>query len=386
MTTAAPVTPSFRERLREFWRWARFPITVGAGSRFALFLIGWYGMMRRPNQAFRDTPFRPYLDTWFSWDAGWYLDIMKFGYRLYEPEPGQRNTVFFPLYPLTVKVTSMVLQLDLMWAAVLVSAGAFVGASIVFYRWVMERWGIRTAQSSLMLLATAPYAFYFNTCYTESLFLLVLVSAFYAAQHRRWFLTGLFVALAGATRLVGIIGMLGVALIALEQVEWKPRALSWKVIGIALGVLGVGGFALYLWLALGDPMLMVGQNGVKGWGLDRDFTGDVRSTLNLNGWISGHVRIAEAGHFILLVPATVLTLTSRKRLGMALTLFCLALLVIYWRVWFSSSRYVLTIFPLYVSVALLLRKHRWAYTALVAFDAALLGVLTFLYSQREWIS
>lgn len=387
MTTVAVAAPPLRERLREFWRWARFPLAVGAGSRFALFLIGWFGMMRRPNhaQALSDYPFRPYLDAWFSWDAGWYLDIMKHGYRLFEPAPGQRNTVFFPLYPMTVKATSVVLHIDLPWAAVLVSAGAFVGASVIFYRWVMERWGIRTARSSLLLMATAPHAFYFNACYTESLFLLVMVGAFYAAQRQRWFLAGLCLALASATRLPGIVGMFGVALIALEQVEWKPLELSWKVLGIGLGVLGVGAFALYLGQTLGDPLLFSATNAI-GWSAGHDFMTDLKSTLSIEGWLSARLRIAEAEHIILLSFATIIALTSRKRLGMALVLFCLALLAIYWRVWFSASRYVLTMFPLYVSVAILLRKHRWAFTGLVAFDAALLGVFTFLYGQREWIS
>ena len=387
MTTVAVAAPPLRERLREFWRWARFPFAIGAGSRFALFLIGWWGMVRRPNHAqqLNDYPFRPYLDTWFSWDAGWYLNIMKNGYTLFEPEPGQRNTVFFPLYPMTVKATSAVLHIDLAWASVLVSAGAFVAASVVFYRWVMERWGIRTAQSSLLLMATAPYAFYFNACYTESLFLLVLVSAFYAAQRQRWLLAGLFLALASATRLVGIVGMFGVAMIALEQVEWKPLRLSWKVVSIWLGVLGVGAFALYLGVTLGDPMLFAANN-VPGWSAGHDFVADLRSALNLQGWLTGRLRIAEAEHIFSLAFATLVALTSRKRLGMALVLFCLALLFLYWRVYFSASRYVLTMFPLYVSVALLLRKHRLALTGLIAFDATLLGVFTFMYGQREWIS
>ena len=44
---------------------------------------------------------RSLLDLFFSWDSGWYLDIVKNGYFYI---PGKESSVaFFPLYPILIK-------------------------------------------------------------------------------------------------------------------------------------------------------------------------------------------------------------------------------------------------------------------------------------------
>ena len=371
---------------RDFLKWARTPLTIAVASRVALFVIAWGMLLRRPRRAFPDVPYRPYLDGWFNWDAGWYVDIMKHGYRLLEHEPGQRNTVFFPLYPLVTRGVSSLTGGDLMWASVLVSNLAFIAAAVIFYRWVLERWDRRTAEASLLLMATSPFAFYFNACYTESLFLLTWVAAFYAAHRGAWWLAGICVALSGATRLVGVVGVAGLGLVALEQAEWQWRKLSPRVLWLGLGGLGLAGFAGYLQYTLGDPLLFTGQNGVAGWGLNHHFQEDVLNLLDVQAWLRGKVRIGDVSHFFMLVPATALCFAGRKHLGWALMLFCLLALAVYWRVWFSSSRYVLTLFPLYVVMARLLRGRRLAFAGLLALDAVLLGHFLWLYVQRDWVS
>jgi len=380
---------SLRETVRAFWAWARTPLFIAVASRIALWLFAFMGLIRHPIQALPGTPPRAYLDGWFMWDAGWYMNIVRTGYSLTEINPGQRNTVFFPLYPMLTRAMSWLPGIDDMWAAFLVSNLAFVAAATILYRFVLERWDRRTAENTVLLLATAPHAFYFSACYTESVFLLTWVGAFYAAHRKNWLVAGIFVALSGATRLVGSASLAGVGLLALEQAGWRPTKLSPRVLWLSLGALGLGGYMAFLWASFGDPWLFAGQDKVAGWGLGHDVADllfALRHAFDLRAWADGKVRLADVTHLYLLILGTCLALVSWKRIGVPLTLFSLLALAVYWKVWFSSSRYVLTLFPLYISVALSLRRQRLAMTGLLCFDALLLGHHTWLYNHRDWVS
>ncbi len=353
-------------------------------------MFGYLVATRHARQAYPDIPHRPYLDPWFRWDAGWYMSIIRQGYSLHEPVPGQHNTVFFPLYPMLSRGVAWLFQTDPMWGAFLVSNVCFIAAALVLYRWVSEQWDRRTALSTVLLLSTAPHAFYFSAGYTESVFLLMWVAAFYAAHRRAWFTAAVFIALSGATRLVGVVAIAGVGLVALEQANWSLRKLSPRVLWLALGVTGLLGFAAFLHFQLGNAWLFTGTSDVAGWGKERasweHFVNAFGVALNPVAWRSGHVDIANTTHLILLTLATVVAVTSRKRIGLALVIFSLLTLGVYWRVWFSASRYVLTLFPLYVSMAVLLRRRPFALQALLLFDTLLLGHFTWLYNIQDWVS
>lgn len=375
-------------RWRGFWEWARRPLAIAALSRLALFFVGYINMVRQPHRPFPDLPSRPYLDGWFHWDGGWYINIIRNGYSLTELAPGQRNTVFFPLYPLLSRAVAW-LTGDVMWACVIVSNVCFIAAAVVLYRFVREKWDSRVAENTVLLLCTAPHSFYFSACYTESLFLLLWVCAFYAGHRQVWWAAGLFVALAGATRLIGLSALGGLALVALEQANWRIKHVSPRVLWLALGFTGALAYIAFLGFVLHDPWAFGGHGDVAGWGKGHTFQEFVTTygrMFNLTAIAKGTVPIADHTHLVLLTAATVFTLTCWRRLGPALVLFCLVTLGVYWKVWYSSSRYVLTLFPLYIGVALALRGRRLAFTGLVAFDAVLLGHFTWLYNHREWVS
>ena len=67
-------------------------------------------------------------------------------------------------------------------AAYLVSLAAFLGALVLLHRLTELELGRRLARPTLLLLAVFPAAVYFGAPYSESLFLLLAVGAFYAAR------------------------------------------------------------------------------------------------------------------------------------------------------------------------------------------------------------
>src|SRR5206468_6040242 len=139
----------------------------------AIFLLGW-GAGAPPYRDFDNE----LLNLPLRWDAGWYLQIAIHGYT-YEHRGGanvQQNIVFFPAYPLTVRVVSLLLgggKAAFFLGATLVSLGAFLAA--LAYVFALARDDLDSddaARTALWFLAAYPFACFFGAIYTESLFLL----------------------------------------------------------------------------------------------------------------------------------------------------------------------------------------------------------------------
>ncbi len=90
--------------------------------------------------------------------------------------------MFFPLYPLLMRWGGAALGGHPLLAGLIVSLAAFAGALVLLYRLARLELGEDYAWRVVLLISTFPYALYFSAVYTESLFLLLSVGAFYAMR------------------------------------------------------------------------------------------------------------------------------------------------------------------------------------------------------------
>lgn len=169
------------------------------------------------------------------WDAIHYLHIAEHGYT------GKATTVFYPLYPLLIRLLSPVTG-SYVIAGAAISLLSFVIAMVLLHRLTVEELGVDAASVTILLLAFAPLSFFFTAIYTESLFLAVTVGAFYAARHGRWKLAALLAAAATATRVPGILVVAGVLYTWWRSGERPRSALIW----FALSTLPLAAFSIYL--------------------------------------------------------------------------------------------------------------------------------------------
>ena len=115
----------------------------------------------------------------------------------------------------------------------------------------------------MLLTAIFPFSFFFGAVYTESTFLLFAVLAFYGFRTRRWAVGGLFGALAGATRVTGILmwpasrGPHGA-----RHATSRDRAAAAAALGAA--TLGFAGYCFYVYQQSGDPLLWA--KALSRWG------------------------------------------------------------------------------------------------------------------------
>jgi hypothetical protein len=260
-----------------------------------------------------------------------------------------------------------------------------------------------------MLLALFPTAFFFSAVYSESLFLLLSVGAIYLARRGRWRGASAAAALTSLTRAVGVVVLLPLALIYLEQHGWRPSRRWLGGAGLGVAALSPLLFFLLLQRTWGDPLLWV--HAQAHWGryssLPWQTIGRAFGHLGFTYvyWVSGclshpdpaHLRqcwvslhqhpspfagpVAVIGTLVALPLAGYTVL----RLRPAYSSYALVSLLIPLcsparnNPVMSMPRFVIVLFPLFITLALLLRRPR-LYRAVLAISAVLFATLLSLFS------
>jgi hypothetical protein len=206
------------------------------------------------------------IDLHNRWDSYWYLDIAKNGYYL-RGESDISNVVFFPLYPLLVRLLGSAAGGNLVLSGWIVSCLFLVLAAGMLVRLTQEFHPDIDPLGAVAFLLVFPMAFFLNAVYSESLFLFLSLATVYYALKRNFLLACIWAALASATRVAGVF------LIALVLVEFV-QANSWRGLfsrrawPLAVAPLGALAFFIYHWIEFGDFFLYLKAQTRYG----RDFT------------------------------------------------------------------------------------------------------------------
>jgi hypothetical protein len=343
------------------------------------------------------------------WDAVWYLAIADSGY-----EGARARSAFFPLYPLTVRTLGEVgggSRAARLAAAYLISLGAFLAALVLLHRLVALELGRPLAAPTLLLLALFPASLFFGAPYSESLFLLVSVGAFYAARTGRWAWAGACAAAAAATRSAGVLLLLPLAVLYLEQTGGLSRDSLRRVRPVAawllLAPLGLGAYAGYLHLATGDGLSFLDVQNA--W--YREFAGPLggawdglkaafESGRHLVAGSTGQIHYSDAGGdptraalmnlmlFGCLVFSLVACVGAIRRLPLAYGLYAGSALLLPLsfpvgpQPLMSLPRFVSVLFPLFMWLALWCERRRATDWVAAAFA---LGLVLFTQQFATWL-
>jgi hypothetical protein len=207
------------------------------------------------------------------WDAVWYRSVAVDGYS-YDPSSLENNVGFYPLYPLALRAISRVLPVNILWIGIGFSLACLLGALLlagrIFFEWGGEAASIRGTAALLLY----PTSFYFASVYTESLFLLLTVAAFWASRRGRWAVAGAAGILASLTRLNGFLVAIPIAWYGWRS--WRERSRTgergrvsaWAPAALAAAatLAGAAVFPAFLGARFGDPLLYV-HSKAAGWGM-----------------------------------------------------------------------------------------------------------------------
>ena len=340
----------------------------------------------RPGQP-RPFPDNLFLDGWFRWDSGWYANIIQHGYRLVANEEGQRNTAFFPLYPLLSRAVAWLVGNPYL-AAFIVSNAALLIACLLLFRMTTRRYGAGVGLTTVSLLLSYPYSYYLTSMHTESLFLLGAVGAFYFADRRHWLLASLFAAGASATRVAGVLVGLGLLVSYLEQAEYRFERIRADIAALILCPMGLIAHMSFLWLRFGDPFEFAAAQRAPGWA--GGFTADKQGPA----WAAARAAEQAAPHDVLGMLAMPLQiclallaawlLVTARRLPASYRIWALATLALSAASPGSLGRFVLVIFPVFIAAAQRLSVAPRARGAILAVGSALIAFLAYRQAHGFW--
>ncbi len=331
------------------------------------------------------------------WDSIHYLGIAQHGYA------SASSTVFFPLYPLLVRVFGFVLGSDVA-AGVAISLAALALALVLLHRLTALELGPRAADAAVLLLAFAPLSFFFSAVYTESLFLALSVGSIYAARQGRWRLACALGGLSAATRVTGAGLFLPLALMYLRERRGLDRRAAWLLTvpaGLAafLGYLALRGYGLLSPIAgqtgaehghqmTGPLQTFVSAVQAAAAGAHSVLSQPIYQPSIAGPFSDGAESILLLGVLGLAVAALVLV---ARRLPVQYGAYALAtLLVCIWspvagQPLKSLDRYTLTIFPLWMAAGAWLSERRLL-RPVVLVSAALLAFWTFQFATWAWVA
>lgn len=320
-------------------------------------------------------------------DALWFLRIADEGYRI-----GDQSAVFFPLYPMATRVLGFLLGGRPLAAALIVSNLAFLGALLALYALTELEHSTEVARRAVLYAALFPTSFFFLAPYSESLFLLLAVSAFLAARRGRWWAAGLLGLGAALTRSIGVVLAVALAVEALHQRREGRRRVEGALLWSTLPVLGMLGYLAFWQVKAGDWFAPF--SGQSRW--LREGTAPWvtlwRATREAVRWIGQYPGGYHLLDWVIVVPVLALAAYAvlRVRPGYSVYLWgsILAPLVLVFeaRPLMSMPRFALTMFPVFWAMALLTsERRRIPHGAVVAFSAAGLGLLTLLFVNWYYI-
>jgi len=196
------------------------------------------------------------LGVWQRFDTIWYTKIAMQGYA-----QGDGTTVFFPLYPVLTRLVGKVLWGNYLLGGIIVSNVAYFLTLIALYKLTRLEFDSQIATRAVVYLSVFPTAFFFLGVYTESLFLLFAVAAFYYARKGNWLAASIAGLLAALTKQLGLLLLLPLLYEYLAQsskfkVQSSKFQLQGDVLLLALIPIGTLAFLLFRHFYIGDAFLV----------------------------------------------------------------------------------------------------------------------------------
>ena len=323
-----------------------------------------------------------------NFDGVHYLGIAQDGYAY------QFTQVFFPLYPILIKMFSYITFGNFLISGLLISNLFFFCGLIIFFKLIREVYDEKIALWSCFFLLSFPTSFYFGAVYTEGLFFLLIISTFYLFYRERILLASIVGSFASATRLIGLFLTPSLAL----KRNFK------SLIPLLIIPLGFLAYVLYLKIEFNNPLYFLSAQTVFG---------QERST-------AGIVLLPQVfWRYLKILTTTNGLVFANAAFELLSTIFALSLLLIAFKQSFSTNkqsfssnkkikiewlvfgliailtptltgtlasmpRYILVAFPIYIVLAHL--KNLKVKILIITISIILLIVTTTLFTQGYWVA
>ena len=363
------------------------------GFRLIVFLLGWvaYGIFAKG----APIGILEYCEKWNLWDAPHYIEIAKNGYGQHVENGQHLFLVFFPLYPIMMKLFAAVIQ-NYVVSGLIVSFLSYSFGCVLMYKLVRMDYSREIARKSIIFLSISPFAFFFGSLMTESLFFLLIAATFLAIRKHKWWLAGILGALSALTRSFGVL------MIIPAVIEWityeKPVALirkkefkelGKKILSLLPVLLMVTGTLIYLYINYateGDPFVF-SKYQREHWSMTLQFFGKTVNLLSSRTFNASEdwslIICLFLSGLITTICSAVITLFGARRTRSVYASFMLVYFIFNaaasWPL--SLNRYMTCMLPAFWVLACLTEKRKnldtlITVTMAIAFGIMLTGYIT----------
>ena len=190
----------------------------------------------------------PLLLSRANFDGNNYISISINGY-------GYSQQAFFPLYPSLIRYIrswfnpSDEQRVQVSAAiGVVISMFSFVGALWFLTKLIKLDYSVNVSRLAIIALLLFPTSFFFTTVYNEGILFLFLVSSFYFARTKKWWLAGALAGLASYTKFMGIF------LFPALVVEMWQQGKKKNILPLLLAPAGLVVYMIFLHRTTGDSL------------------------------------------------------------------------------------------------------------------------------------
>lgn len=326
-------------------------------------------------------------ELWNVWDAPHYLSIATLGYQTVGD--AANFLAFLPALPLLIFIFKIIFQINYLISGYIVSFIITILLAVTFFKLIAIDYAKKTAILAVLMLFIFPTSFFLHIPYSESLFMLLAVASFYFVRKRHYWISFLCVGLATATRITGLALIpaifLEITVVSRNNLNNK-NILNQSVFLISGLTLSISGFLIYLFINYflwGDFLYFTfiqKQNWHEtfspfGQGLVYAYQ-SLFWGVGIEKIMLGYAQIA-AFIFGLLTSVYVL---FKVRISYGIFMLIDLFFSYSMSFWMSMPRHILTLFPMYILLALfsnnLIFRYFWILISMV-----LLIILALIFIQ-----
>lgn len=366
--------------------------------RVALFLVG----ALAPLFLFYDASF-PYSETllplyglpqwlysWANFDGVHYLTIAEKGYI-----GTGLVQAFFPGYPFLINFINLALNNTLVVGLLISNIFSLVLTLLWFY-FLKDLFDKKTAWIGTLILFLFPTSFFFGAIYNESFFLSLVLGSFIAVRKNRWWLAGIMVAIATATRVVGVllVPALLIELASQKNFDYKRVGEYWKkALPIILGTSTLLFYMRFLYGEFRDALYFLH--------VQSEFGGGRQESLVLYPQVVWrYIKIlltyrpinlkyfSFIQEFMVGLSGLAVLIYSYRKIRLSYLVYGLSvfLLPTLTGTFSSMPRYLLVVFPFFIILAKFFRSRKRALIIWLSLSTILLIFNTILFIQGYWVA
>ena len=246
------------DKSSRFWTVVLIALGIRIVTTFAGMLI-----YRLTREGFDGGLFRLWQEAWSkgNTDANHYLNIAE---NWYVAEGNDKLLiVFFPLFPLLIRLANFAIHNSFISAQLLNTIFSCFAAGL-FYKTLRLDLPERKAFLGAIVFLLMPGAVFMNSAMSEPLFALLLCCFFLFMRKREYLFAGIFAALAGFTRSVGVLLAvpLGVCIVGdfvgrAKKHELKASFIIESICSLITSVLGTLGYLLINKVVTGNALMFL---------------------------------------------------------------------------------------------------------------------------------